>query len=165
MLVNQHPNFPMLKLADFGMVKNLSETPKDNYNVGTPIYMPPESLLQNIYTEKTDVWALGIIIYQIIHGALPWRGRNEQELKAEIQAAKVVCDPSLASPGLIHLIGRCLERDVNNRASIKELEQMEWVQAMRKQDLSSHSHRILNNDRNLAENPQRHSPSPLSVNK
>jgi serine/threonine protein kinase len=30
-----------IKIADFGMVKKLSENPRDNYNVGTPVYMPP----------------------------------------------------------------------------------------------------------------------------
>ena len=39
-----------IRIADFGMVKRSSENPKDTYNVGTPIYMPPESLNANIYS-------------------------------------------------------------------------------------------------------------------
>lgn len=36
---------------------------KETYNVGTPIYMAPESLFYNVYNEKTDVWALGVTLY------------------------------------------------------------------------------------------------------
>lgn len=39
-----------LKLADFGFVKSKLEHPKNNYNVGTPIYMAPEIMFANIYT-------------------------------------------------------------------------------------------------------------------
>jgi len=52
-----------LRLADFGFSKKRTLIDRENYNVGTPIYMPRESLAANIYNEKTDVWALGITLY------------------------------------------------------------------------------------------------------
>ena len=51
-----------LRLADFGFSKKRTLIDRENYNVGTPIYMPRESLAANIYNEKTDVWALGITL-------------------------------------------------------------------------------------------------------
>lgn len=52
-----------LRLADFGFSKKRTHIDRENYNVGTPIYMPRESLAANIYNEKTDLWALGITLY------------------------------------------------------------------------------------------------------
>lgn len=40
-------------------------------NVGSPIYMPPEALLQSVYNPKTDIWAYGILIYELLHGDPP----------------------------------------------------------------------------------------------
>ena len=48
-----------------------SEKFKD-INIGSPIYMAPEGLIQNIYGPKTDVWAFGILIYEILHGETPF---------------------------------------------------------------------------------------------
>ena len=52
----------MAKIADFGFAKFTRETFKD-INIGSPIYMSPEGLLNNVYGPKTDVWAFGIFIY------------------------------------------------------------------------------------------------------
>lgn len=51
------------KIADFGFAKRATNNPKETVNVGTPLYMSPESLKENIYTVKNDIWSLGIILY------------------------------------------------------------------------------------------------------
>ena len=51
------------KIADFGFAKRVTTNPKETVNVGSPLYMSPESLKQNIYTVKSDIWSLGIILY------------------------------------------------------------------------------------------------------
>jgi serine/threonine protein kinase len=51
--------------------------------VGTIVYMAPESLALGIVTEKSDVWAIGIMLYQLTHGHLPWKnsGNDKKLLK------------------------------------------------------------------------------------
>ena len=41
-------------------------------NIGSPFYMPPEAFIDCIYGFKTDVWAFGILIYEILHGDTPY---------------------------------------------------------------------------------------------
>lgn len=48
--------------------------------VGTPIYMSPQVLKQKSYTEKTDVWSLGVLYYELLFGKLPYHGYSEEEL-------------------------------------------------------------------------------------
>jgi serine/threonine-protein kinase ULK/ATG1 len=41
---------------------------KERYNVGSPLYMSPEALKRNIYSVKNDIWSIGVIIYELLHG-------------------------------------------------------------------------------------------------
>ena len=67
------------KLADFGystFLKRISV--KEAYNVGTPLYMAPESLASNIYSEKSDIWSLALTLHEMIHGTTPLTSKTEQ---------------------------------------------------------------------------------------
>lgn len=59
------------KIADFGFAKFTRDNFKD-INIGSPIYMSPEGFIDNIYGPKTDVWAFGILIYELLHGKTPF---------------------------------------------------------------------------------------------
>lgn len=55
------------KIADFGFAVKYNRPFKD-ISIGSPIYMSPEGLLLHEYGPKTDVWALGVTIYEMLHG-------------------------------------------------------------------------------------------------
>ncbi|KAM3128329.1 hypothetical protein pb186bvf_019572 [Paramecium bursaria] len=68
------------KLADFGFAicKNISFAEElTYYNVGTPIYMPPETLMQNKYSMKSDIWATGIVLYELLFNSYPFVSNSE----------------------------------------------------------------------------------------
>jgi len=48
--------------------------------VGSPLYMSPEALKKNIYSIKNDIWSIGIMIFELLHGETPWECRTETEL-------------------------------------------------------------------------------------
>ena len=58
-------NDGMLKIADFGFSRNIDDFRHQILNsyVGSPLYMAPQILVKGNYTNKCDVWSLGIIIY------------------------------------------------------------------------------------------------------
>jgi serine/threonine-protein kinase ULK/ATG1 len=66
------------KIADFGFAKKGSPPGiRERYNVGSPLYMSPESLKNNVYSTKNDIWSLGIICYEMLYGRTPWPCRSE----------------------------------------------------------------------------------------
>lgn len=73
-----------VKIADFGFAKKASGSAKESVNVGSPLYMSPEALQGNIYTVKNDVWSIGVIFYEMLHGRAPWKCSSEQQLIEEI---------------------------------------------------------------------------------
>lgn len=56
-------------ISDFGYCEIVGiPKPKIFYNVGSPSYMAPEAFVVNIYSEKSDVWSLGVVLYEMIVG-------------------------------------------------------------------------------------------------
>lgn len=50
------------------------------YMIGSPLYMPPETLEKSIYSLKTDSFAFGILFYHLVTKQFPWSGNNKKEL-------------------------------------------------------------------------------------
>lgn len=73
------------KYGDFGFAVPINDIHNHrNYNVGSPVYMPPQALKENIYSVSCDVWALGIIFFQLLKGNVPWRAISEKVLYDKI---------------------------------------------------------------------------------
>jgi serine/threonine-protein kinase len=76
-LPNQEPS---LKILDFGIAKNLSvpnaKVTVDGQILGTAQYMAPEQAMATAVDGRTDVYALGVILYRILTGALPFEGET-----------------------------------------------------------------------------------------
>ena len=67
-----------LKIADFGLSKKLSEGQKLKEQLGTQVYMAPEiwKLSEEGYSFEVDIWSLGITMYQLLTGELPFKVKN-----------------------------------------------------------------------------------------
>lgn len=108
------------KLGDFGFAIPRCELDKHkDYNVGSPVYMPPEALKDNIYSVSCDTWAIGIIFYQMIKGVVPWRAISEQALHK-----KIVSEPldqlTMGMPEVARIfLSRVLSLDASKRMSIE----------------------------------------------
>jgi serine/threonine protein kinase len=90
---------------------------------GTPRYMAPEQWSKERSTPGTDVWALGVMLYELATGKYPFEARDMVEL------ARAVCfgDPNLdrdddsVPPGVVELARQCMQKDAESRPSVDEL--------------------------------------------
>lgn len=79
-----------VKIADFGFAIGERQCmAKMDYNVGSPYYMAPESLKLNEYSFLSDVWALGVIAYQLVYGRVPWKDKDDHVLYDMIMGCPV----------------------------------------------------------------------------
>ena len=53
------------KVTDFGFAKALEQDQKETLSLGTPLYMAPELAQRQPYDSKVDIWALGVIVYEL----------------------------------------------------------------------------------------------------
>ncbi|CAK61411.1 unnamed protein product (macronuclear) [Paramecium tetraurelia] len=115
------------KIADFGFAttpQTVATMP--NVNVGSPLYMSPQAF-KNRYSEKSDIWALGVSLFELLFGQVPWQAGTEREL-AQRMATVPVNFPGHLSDECRDFIQRCLVVDENRRATVEELERHVWLQ-------------------------------------
>lgn len=96
--------------------------------------MSPEGLITNMYGPKTDVWAFGVFIYEMLHGDTPLAFcQSEQELytNLKIPTTKDRMLPNLSNE-LKDLIMKCLEVDEKKRFSFQEMYHHPYIVYLRK---------------------------------
>lgn len=107
--------------------------------LGSPLYMAPELVNREPYTEKVDVWSLGVITYQLLSGKTPFESDSIKKIDWNINNKKIIFettpdenwnDISLEAK---EFILKCLNRDPNSRHSIQQLFKEPWIQNIKKQ--------------------------------
>lgn len=99
-----------VRLADFGFAKVLGEAARTNSLCGTPDYVAPEILLQIGHTVAVDWWALGVLAFESLVGAAPFRGASMEDVFRSILSAPVEYPPHLSDASRT-FIASMLERD------------------------------------------------------
>uniref|UniRef100_A0A3B4BIV4 Protein kinase domain-containing protein n=1 Tax=Periophthalmus magnuspinnatus TaxID=409849 RepID=A0A3B4BIV4_9GOBI len=116
----------MAKIGDFGLARDIDND--TNYvvrgNVRLPVkWMAPESIFQGMYTMKSDVWAYGILLWEIFSlGVTPYPGMKvDHTFYAMIERGfKMEC-PYYANESVYNIMCKCWELDSCNRPSFSKL--------------------------------------------
>jgi Tol biopolymer transport system component len=116
-----------VKLLDFGLARlglpSATETTRSTLTgpgvvVGTPLYMAPEQALGSTITHRTDLFSLGVVLFQCLTGELPFEGPTPDTYMREIEAGRVRSMRALA-PGVPErvrlVVEQCLAADPARR--------------------------------------------------
>ena len=116
-----------VKVADFGRAHSyfaaLALTEPDQM-IGTPLYMSPEQFNGSVPTgPRSDIWACGVVLYEMLTGHWPFEGENWQIVSNKVQNEKIVPpsrhDPSLPS-AIDRIVQRALEKNPEKRFATAE---------------------------------------------
>ena len=84
--------------------------------------MPIEALNDNIYSYKSDIWAIGVIFYEMLTGKTPWRAKTESDLKRQLKSTPIKnILPSKIGKESSEFLIRTLTIDVENRMTPQDL--------------------------------------------
>jgi len=116
-----------VRLVDFGMSGAFSiHDPLRDTICGSYPYASPEMLRNEQYTASTDIWSLGILLYLLLFGALPFQSSNTA-LLIKLITTKEPIIPIDASLEVKDLLRRILVKDPSRRITIQEIKSHPWV--------------------------------------
>ncbi|NXI45228.1 NEK2 kinase, partial [Galbula dea] len=111
-----------VKLGDFGLARILHhDTSFARTFVGTPYYMSPEQMNRMSYNEKSDIWSLGCLLYELCSLSPPFRAYNQKELAEKIREGKFRRIPYRYSEQLNELIKEMLNVKDYCRPSVEDI--------------------------------------------
>lgn len=117
-------------LIDFGLACRCDML-KTGDKSGTPAYMSPEQVAGRLFDPRSDIFSLGVVLFEMLVGRAPYVGQHIQELLAEITSADEI-DPCQHKPGLDRTIGdlcrEMLRKNPSDRplASDHLISQLNW---------------------------------------
>jgi len=122
-LLDRHSN---IKLIDFGLSKGFTDDePYLDTACGSPAYAPPEMIIGKKYSKAVDIWSLGVMLYAMVVGRLPF---DDQSLKRVLK--KIVYTqleiPITLSAQLIDLLSKLLEKNPESRITIEKIKEHPW---------------------------------------
>jgi len=116
------PTKKTVKLTDFGIARITdSSKTKTGMVLGTPSYMSPEQLSGKKVDGRSDLFSLGVMLYQMVIGKLPFQGESMATLMYKIanephqDIAEIRPELAAQRPCLSEIINKALQKDVNQR--------------------------------------------------
>ncbi len=107
-------------IADFGIATSIDAN--DHSPFGSTAYMPPEQLRGEKVNARSDIYSLGVVLFQMLTGDLPRRASSPSELRSSFEKQPVPTIPPAVPPKLRQICQRCLSLDPAKRyATAKEL--------------------------------------------
>lgn len=123
-----------VKIMDFGLSKIMGPQEKVADGFGTLSFVAPEVLIRQPYNKQIDIWSLGVILYYMLSGTLPFDDENDnEEVIAKMTVFTEVQFPpkywSKRSEDVIDLIKKCLIKNPDERIKIEDYLQHKWIKS------------------------------------
>ena len=127
-----------MKIGDLGVSKKLNKTNFAKTFIGTPYYLSPEICEDKPYNEKSDIWALGVILYEMCTFKHPFEAKSQPGLIMKILKGKYEEIPNTYSTNLRDMVKQLLEKDFEKRPNVfKILNKNTIIERVKKEKMES----------------------------
>jgi serine/threonine protein kinase len=119
----------VLKLTDFGLAIRFADCldPSSQTICGSRHYIAPEVLRDKSYSSASDLWAVGVLLYALAAGRMPFAGNSKDELYYAIRHKPFAPIKHDMSPQLTDLLNRLLNKNEFHRLSLRSLLKHPWM--------------------------------------
>ena len=116
-----------IKILDFTCNNNIKSSTIKNSEINLPYYTSPE-ILDMDFNSKVDIWSIGIILYELLYGYLPFKGKNYEEIIYNIKNSNITYDKNVMSQNGLNLLKKMLVRDYEKRLNVNECLNHIWFE-------------------------------------
>lgn len=126
MLIDREGTRNFVKLLDFGLARSSYHTrlTESGSLLGTILYIPPEQITHSVFSPAGDIYALGIICYEMLTGMIPFTGSTDIEI-IQMKLNEEPVEPGIIQtgipPALNNLIKQMIARDFKARPTAETL--------------------------------------------
>ena len=110
-----------LQLGDLGVAKYLGSDPATQTQIGTPYYLSPEIWSGRKYDAKSDVWSLGVLLYELCTLRHPFDGKTQKQLGQRVLRGTYVPVGDPYSDDLCQMVSWLLNQDPNKRPDVHQI--------------------------------------------
>ena len=108
------------KLTDFGWSNYIQEDKERRTVCGTPIYLAPEIIKEQGHDERVDIWCIGVLLFELLTGTVPFQGNDIETLKSNILHLRITW-PKEMNPDAKDLISKILKLDPSQRLPLEDM--------------------------------------------
>ena len=108
------------KLTDFGWSNYVDSNEVRRTYCGTPVYLAPEMIKEIGHDEHLDIWCIGILLFELLTGNVPFKGKDIDSLNNNILSLKIVWPKDISNTAK-NLILKILKRDPGDRISLVDM--------------------------------------------
>src|SRR3954447_7202364 len=122
-----------VRISDFGLAQNVAMETTQITGVGSPAYMSPEQIREELVDHRTDLYSLGVVMYQLLTGVLPFRGTNKFSMIYQIPQHEPA-PPSAHRPvpaSLDRIVRRAMHKEADKRYHSGDEFAQELIEALR----------------------------------
>jgi serine/threonine protein kinase len=140
-----------IKICDFGaaIMSGARDTTQVT-GIGSPAYMSPQQVREQPLDHRTDVYSLGVVMYQLMTGALPYQGKNNFSMMYQITSV----EPPLPSshrkdvpPALDAIVRKAMAKNVEDRYQTWEDFSIALAEALRSKDLAERTQEVADSEK------------------
>jgi eukaryotic-like serine/threonine-protein kinase len=139
-----------VKISDFGAALIASGDVTQISAIGSPAYMSPEQVKEHALNHQTDIYSLGVVLYQLLAGRLPFQATNNFSLIYQIANVEPQ-PPSSYRPqipaALDEIVKRAMAKDLARRYAAWEDFSLDLAEVFRNEGLGGRSHKFADSDK------------------
>jgi len=139
-----------IKISDFGSALMASSDQTQVANVGSPAYMSPQQVREMTLNHQTDIYSLGVVMYQLLTGHLPFEATNNYSMVYQICNAEPVPPSVLRTDipaSLDAVVARAMQKDLDKRYAEWDEFARDLAQAFRNRRLNARTHEFFDSEK------------------
>jgi len=139
-----------IKISDFGSALMASSDQTQVANVGSPAYMSPQQVREMTLNHQTDIYSLGVVMYQLLTGHLPFEATNNYSMVYQICNTEPVPPSVLRTDipaSLDAVVARAMQKDLDKRYAEWDEFARDLAQAFRNRRFNARTHEFFDSEK------------------